>query len=74
MRIGTEHVSLEQQQMLAWAREDPESLPTALDRVFRDSDIREDREEVHPDWADLIEQHLDLRAGRGITFRFSQKG
>jgi hypothetical protein len=55
MKIGTETVSGQQQRMLDQARRRPEVAWEMLYDLATDSDIRDESEELHPDWIPVYE-------------------
>lgn len=62
MRIGTK-ISQSQNRSLRQAKDcSPSDLIQILYQISRDDDILEDREELHPDWAEIFRSRFDPRA------------
>lgn len=61
MKIGTENVSAVQTQLLAQARSSSvDAIIDAFLQLVHDGDIREENEELHPDWRALYESKRDI--------------
>lgn len=60
MKIGTEKISGQQANLLAQARSGSvDAIADALVRLVQDDDIRDESEQVHPDWPVLYESKRD---------------
>ena len=57
VRIGTERISSVQRDLLERTKRQPSGAPAsrAFLTLVEDTDIAEDREDVHPDWLELFE-------------------
>jgi hypothetical protein len=65
MRIGTDSISSEQMRLLDRARMGRrDEILEGLLRIVRDPDIRDEREELHPDWRSIYESN------RGVVGHF----
>src|SRR3990172_8996875 len=62
MKIGTDKISSQQNQLLRMARDTklPRELAQAFQSLIHDPDIREGREDIHPEWVDIFESKGDL--------------
>lgn len=62
MKIGTEKISGQQNDLLRMARESqsPREVARAFQHLMRDSDIRAGREDIHPDWVEVFESKAEL--------------
>lgn len=64
MNIGTQRISDEQKGWLARARRSSGgTLAEAVMAISNDDDIRNEREDLHPEWLDLFESRKDLLRG-----------
>jgi hypothetical protein len=60
MKIGTDKISDEQKRLLTQARSGSvDVMASAFVRVIQDEEIREETEELHPDWQALYELKRD---------------
>ena len=59
LRLGQENISSDQQRLLDAAKQSARQLIHGLLRVIEDGDINAGREELHPQWLELLEVHRD---------------
>ncbi|MGA2266083.1 MAG: SIR2 family protein [Phycisphaerae bacterium] len=83
MIVGTERISPEQKQLLDLAKRSTSAsdLHDIFLRVFRDDDLNEEREEIHPAWgtiflskAHLLRDHVSTEAMKQLTEFFDRVG